>query len=203
MCPVLPQSTPISRYNSASPTIPISLQSQCFTNSKVEVMDVLNRSMTNQYTVLLETLRQSQSASKEHYLSNAKSCNGKNPKEFGMWLDEVSRLATVCDNNLMKVALAISNGTSHKYINDLVSSSMSWLPIKVQFQERFLKCGSATMAKHKLKQLKQSELPMHEYIATFGDMAEHAYNIKPTDSANIILASNLLRVYRTLMLKKN
>ena len=38
-------------------------------NSLVEVMAVLNRSKTNQYTVLQETLRQSQSASKEHYLS--------------------------------------------------------------------------------------------------------------------------------------
>ena len=29
---------------------------------------------------------------------------------------------------------------------------------------------------------------MHEYIAKFGDMAEHAYSIKPTDSASQILA---------------
>ena len=48
------------------------------------------------------------------------------------------------------------------------------------------------MAKHKLRQLRQSELAMHEYIAKFGDMVEHAYNIKPTDSANIILASNFI-----------
>ena len=97
-------------------------------------MDVLNRSMTNQYTVLQETLRQSQSSSKEHYLSNAKSCDGKDPKEFGVWLDNISRLATICNKNPMKVAIAISKGTIHKYINELVSSGMSWLPIKAQFQ---------------------------------------------------------------------
>ena len=57
-------------------------------NSLVEVMDILNRSMTNQYHVLQETLRQSQLASKEHYLSNAKSCDGKDPKEFGTWLKD-------------------------------------------------------------------------------------------------------------------
>ena len=57
--------------------------------SLVEVMDVLNRSMTNQYAILQETLRQSQSASKEHYLSRAQSHDGKNPQEFGTWLDEV------------------------------------------------------------------------------------------------------------------
>ena len=74
----------------------------------VEVMDVLNRSMTNQYTVLQETLRQSQYAFKEHYLSNAQSCDGKDPKEFDTWLDEVSRLGTICDKNPMEVALAIS-----------------------------------------------------------------------------------------------
>ena len=33
---------------------------------------------------------------------------------------------------------------------------------------------------------------MHEYIAKFGDMAEHAYSIRPTDSASIILASNFI-----------
>ena len=48
------------------------------------------------------------------------------------------------------------------------------------------------MAKHKLTQLKQSELPMHKYIATFGDMAEHVYSIKATDSASVILAFNFI-----------
>ena len=90
-------------------------------------MDVLNRSMTNQYMVLQETLRQSQSTSKEYYLSNAQSCNGKNPKAFGMWLDEVSRLATICDKNPIEVAIAISKGTLQKYIKELVSSDMSCL----------------------------------------------------------------------------
>ena len=31
---------------------------------------------------------------------------------------------------------------------------MSWLPIKTQLQEKFSECGSATMAKHRLTQLK-------------------------------------------------
>ena len=156
-------------------------------NSLVEVMNVLNRS--NQYTILQKTLRQSQSASKEHYLSNAKSCNDKVPKEFGMWFNDISRLATICDKSPMEVALEISKGTLYKYINDLVSCCMSWLPIKAQLQERFSKCGSATMAKHKLTQLKQLELLMQEYITKFEDIAEHAYSIKPTDSASLILAS--------------
>ena len=33
---------------------------------------------------------------------------------------------------------------------------------------------------------------MHEYIAKFGDTAEHAYDIKTTDSASQSLASNFI-----------
>ena len=68
---------------------------------------------------------QYQSASMEHYLSNAQSCDGKNPQEFGIKLDEVSQLATICHKNLMEMALAISKGTLHKYISELVSSGFS------------------------------------------------------------------------------
>ena len=92
----------------------------------------------------------------------------------------------------MEVALGISKGNLHKYISELVSSGLSWLPLKVHLQERFSECGSATMARHKLTQLKQSELPVHEYTAKFGDMTEHAYSIKVTDSVSAILASNFI-----------
>ena len=140
---------------------------------------------------------QSQSASKEHYLSSAQSCDDKNPQDFGMWLDKVSQLATTCDQNPMEVALVVSKGTLHKHINKLVSSQLSWLPMKAQIQERFSECGSVTMAKHKLTQLKQSQLPMHEYIATFSDMAEDVYRIKATESAIVILASNFIEGVQT------
>ena len=180
----LPPQPPLHYYNqSMSPP----------TGSLVEIMDVLNRPMTNQYATLQETLRQSQSASKEHFLSNAKPCDGKYLGEFSIWLDEVSRLATICNKKPIGVALAISKGNLHKYISMLVSSGLSSLPIKAHLQERFLECSNTTMAKHKLTQLKQAELPMHEYIAKFSDMAEHAYSIKATDSASVILASNFIK----------
>ena len=38
----------------------------------------------------------------------------------------------------------------------------------------------------------QTDLAMHEYIATFSDMAEHAYNIKPTDDSSHLLASQFI-----------
>ena len=55
-------------YNSASPPLQYHYSQNVsqMNSSLVEVMDDLNRSMTNQYTVLQETLRQSQSALKEH-----------------------------------------------------------------------------------------------------------------------------------------
>ena len=59
------------------------------------------------------------------------------------------------------------------------------------------------MAKHKLTQLKQLDLPMHEYITKFGDMAEHAYSIKPTDGAIKFWPPISLREYKTLMSKTN
>ena len=102
-CPVLLQAPPY-QDTTLPPPPPLHLYSQNIspTNSSlVEVMHSLNRSTTNQYTVLQETLRQSQSASKEHYLSNAQSCNRKDTKQFGMWINEVSRLATICDKNPM------------------------------------------------------------------------------------------------------
>ena len=48
------------------------------------------------------------------------------------------------------------------------------------------------MAKHKLTKLKQLDLPMHESITNTGDMAEHAYSIKPTSGASQILATNFI-----------
>ena len=193
-CPLLPQAPPLQDVT-LPPQPPPHHYNHTMSppaGSLVEVMDVLNRSMTSQYAILQETLRQLQSASKEHYLINVQSCDGKNPQEFGMWLDKVSWLATICNNNPMEVALAISRGNLHKYINKLVLSGLSWSPIKAHIQERFSECRSVTMAKNKLTQLKQSELPMHEYIAKFGDMAEHAYSIKATDSASTILASSFI-----------
>ena len=83
-------------------------------------------------------------------------------------------------------------GPDTNIISEVVSSGMGWLPMKAHLQERFLECGSSTMAKHKLTQLKQLGLPLHEYIAKYGDMAEHAYSIKPMDSARQILASNFI-----------
>ena len=91
-CPLLPQAPPLQGAT-LPPQPPIYHYNQMMSppaGSLVEIKDVLNRFMTNQYAVMQETLRQLQSASKDHYLSNVQSCDGKSPQEFGMWLDEVS-----------------------------------------------------------------------------------------------------------------
>ena len=62
-------------------------------------------------------------------------------KEFGTWLDDVSRLATNTGKDKAEVAMAISRSPLHKYINELYSSSLIWVSIKPKLQERFLECG--------------------------------------------------------------
>ena len=88
--------------------------------------------------------------------------------------------------------MAISRGLLHKYINELYSSGLIWATIKPKLQERFSECGSSTIAKHKQAYLMQTDLAMHEYIAKFSDMAEHAYNIRPTNDSSQLLASQFI-----------
>ena len=85
--------------------------------------------------------------------------------------------------------MAISRGPLHKYINELYSSGLIWASIKPKLQERFSECGSSIIAKHMLTHLTKTDLAMHEYIAKFSDMAEHAYKIRPTNDSSQLLAS--------------
>ena len=118
-----------------------------------------------------------------------------------MWLDEVSRLATIFNKNPIEVALAIAKGNLHKYISELVSSRLRWLPIKAHLQERFLECGSTTMVKHKQAQLKQAELPMHVHIAKFNDMAEHTYGIKASNFIEGVQNAHIKNKLRSYQIK--
>ena len=42
---------------------------------------------------------------------------------------------------------------------------------------------------------------MHKYIAKFGEMTEHAYSIKTTNSTSAILASNFIKGVQNLYIK--
>ena len=69
--------------------------------------------------------------SKEHYLSNAKPCDGKIANDFGTWLEDVSRMSTVSSKDPESVSLATSRVSLHKDIRELHSAGkigQSWKP---------------------------------------------------------------------------
>ena len=141
----------------------------------IGVLDKVEKSMVQWDNVLHESLRQSVTASKMHYLSNAKLCDGKIAQDFSIWLEEVSRISTITCKDPESAALAPSRGSLHKYVRELHSSGKHWSAIKPLLQERFSECGNSTMAKDKLTTFRQTDLVMHEYISKFSDLVEHAY----------------------------
>ena len=163
---------------------------QSSNNTLIGVLDRFDKSMVQWDNVLHESLRQSVTASKEHYMSSAKSCDGKIAQDFSIWLEDVSRISGVSGKDPESVAVATSRGSLHKYVRELHSSGKHWSAMKPLLQERFSECGNSTVAKHKLTTFRQTDLAMHEYISEFTDLVEHAYTLTPTDPASMILASN-------------
>ena len=128
---------------------------------------MFEKSMVQWDKVLHESLRQSVPASKEHYLSNAKLCDGKIAQDFSLWLEDVSRISNITCKDPESVALATSRGSVHKYVRKLHSSGKHLSAMKPLLQERFSECGNSTMAKHKLTTFRQTDWAMHEYISKF------------------------------------
>ena len=128
-------------------------------------------------------------SSKEHYISNAKTYDGKDPKEFNQWLESVSRLSRISGKDLLKVAMAISTGPLHRHISELMALGIDWDIIKSKIQERF---GSPVVAQNKLTTFTQKTMAMHECISEFTSIIEYAYNIKPTEKSSHLLASNFI-----------
>ena len=64
-------------------------------NSLTMVLDRFERSLTLQNNAIQESLALSANSFRKHYLSTAKPCDGKDPKKFEHWLDDVQRLATL------------------------------------------------------------------------------------------------------------
>ena len=69
----------------------------------------------------MRALRQSATASKEHYLSNAKPCDGKIALDLSIWLEDGSKISTISYKDPESVALATSKGSLHKYMRELHS----------------------------------------------------------------------------------
>ena len=165
---------------------------QSINNTLIGVLDKVEKSMVQWDNVLHESLRQSVTASKEHYLSNAKPCDGKIVQDFSIWLEEVSRISTITCKDPESVALTNSRGLLHKYVRELHSSGKHWSAMKPLLQERFSECENSTMAKHKLTTFRQTDLPMSENISKFSNLVEHAYTLTLTDPASMILTSNYI-----------
>ena len=170
------------------PTHTQDMFNQSINNTLIGVLNRFDKSIVQRDNVLHESLRQSVTASKEHYLSSAKSCDGKIAQDFSIWLEDVSRISGVSGKDPESVALATSRGSLHKYVRELHSSGKRWSSMNPLLQERFSECGNSTMAKHKLTTFRQTDLAMHAYISKSTDLAEHTYTVTPTDPASMILA---------------
>ena len=138
------------------------------------------------------TLKQNTALHKEHYISSAKTYDGKDPKEFNKWLDNVDRLSRILNRDYLDIAISTSVGQLYKYISELTDSGLNWDMIKPLIQERFSECGSSIIARNKLTSLAQEARVMHEYISEFSSLMEHAHGIKPIDPKSKILASNFI-----------
>ena len=97
-----------------------------FNSSLIGILDKFEKSMAQQNNVLHKSLRQSVTASKEHYLNNAKPCDGKIALDFSTWLEDVSRISSISHKDPESVALATSRGSLHKYVRELHSSGKHW-----------------------------------------------------------------------------
>ena len=138
------------------------------------------------------TLKQNTALHKEHYISSVKTYDGKEPKEFNKWLDNVDRLSRILNREHLDIAISTSVGQLYKYISELTNLGLNWDIIKPLIQERFFECGSSIIARNKLTSLAQETRVMHEYISEFSSLMEHAHGIKPTDPKSKILASNFI-----------
>ena len=101
-------------------------------NSLTKVLDRFERSLTLQNNAIQESLALSTTRYREHYLSTAKPCDGKDPKEFEHWLDDVQRLATLAKKSSQDVALATFRGSLHRHVRELHNNGSTWEAIKTQ-----------------------------------------------------------------------
>ena len=80
-------------------------------NSLTMVLNRSERSLTLQNIAIQESLALSANSFREHYLSTAKPCDGKDPKEFEHWLDDVQQLVTLTEKSPEDMALATFRGS--------------------------------------------------------------------------------------------
>ena len=149
----------------------------------------LNSSLIQELSYSLNMQNQ---INRQHHLNMAPSYDGKDPKQVYTWLDDVERLSNQYTMTRTEVAQITSRGSVHKYIQELKLQNYAWDVIKVKLRERFSDCTSTAAAQNKLSSLKQNGRSMHEYIAHFSDLLEHAHSKKATDVGTNLLANQFI-----------
>ena len=183
------KSTPLPPLGNDSMFLP----NQSMVNeSLVHIMEKFEKSFQLQNEIISLSLEQNKTSVKEHYISSAKTFDGKDLKEFNDWLENVNRLSRISGKDLLKVTLAASTGHLHKYISELMGLGFDWKVIKSKTQERFSEFGSSIVAQNKLTSFTQNTMAMHEYISEFTSIMEHAHSIKSTDTTSAILTSDFI-----------
>ena len=188
----------IAKYVESIQLLQQKVQTLQQSNPNTPHMPDYNQPINNETVISLlsstieHTLKQNTALHKEHYISSAKTYDGKDPKEFNKWLDNVDRISRILNRDHLDIAISTSVGQLYKYISELTDSGLNWDMIKPLVQERFSECGSSIIARNKLTSLAQETRVMHEYISEFSSLMEHAHGIKPTDPKSKILASNFI-----------
>ena len=116
-------------------------------NSLTMVLDRFERYLTLQNNAIKESLALSANNFREHYLSTTTPCDGKDPKEFEHWLDDVHRLATLAKKSPEDVALATSSSSLHRHVWELHNNGSTWEAIKTKLKGTFSDYGTSTMAR--------------------------------------------------------
>ena len=94
--------------------------------SLVHIMEKFEYSFQLQNEIISQSLEQNKTSAKEHYISSAKTFDGKDPKEFNNWLENVNRLSRISGKDLLEVSLATSTGHLHKYISEHMGLGFDW-----------------------------------------------------------------------------
>ena len=188
----------IAKYVESIQLLQQKVQTLQQSNPNTPHMPDYNQPINNETVISLlsstieHNLKQNTALHKEHYISSAKTYDGKDPKEFNKWLDNVDRISRILSRDHLDIAISTSVGQLYKYISELTDSGLNWDMIKPLIQERFSECGSFIITRNKLTSLAQEKRAMHEYISEFSSLMEHVHGIKPTDPKSKILASNFI-----------
>ena len=160
-------------------------------NSLVNMIDKFDK-LLNMQTA---SLKKTSASAKEHYISSAKTYDGKDCKEFSNWLESVYRLSRISGKDLIEVALATSTGPLQKHISELMALGIDWHVIKNKVQERFSESGSPLWHNQNSHPLPRGQWPcMNTYLNSL------ALLNMPTRSNLVTLAAicwqhNLFRIF--------